>query len=39
VQQDKFIQAQAKWLKLLADYEKQRAELYWAAGVNRLNRP
>jgi len=38
VQQDKFIQAQGKWLKLLADYEKQTAELYWAAGVNRLNR-
>ena len=38
VQQDKFIQAQAKWLKLMADYEKQTAELYWAAGVNRLNR-
>jgi outer membrane protein TolC len=36
VQQDKFIQAQAKWLKLLTEYEKKRAELYWAAGVNRL---
>jgi outer membrane protein TolC len=38
VQQEKFILAQAKWLKLMAEYEKQRAELYWAAGVNRLSR-
>ena len=37
VQQDKLIQAQTKWLKLLAENEKQKAQLYWAAGTYRLN--
>jgi outer membrane protein TolC len=37
VQQEKLIQAQSKWLKLLAENEKQKAQLYWAAGTFRLN--
>lgn len=37
VQQEKLIQAQTKWLKLLAENEKQKAHLYWAAGTYRLN--
>ena len=36
VQQEKLIQAQTKWLKLLAENEKQKAQLYWAAGVYPL---
>lgn len=36
IQQEKLIQAQSKWLKLVADYEKEKAQLYWAAGTNRL---
>lgn len=35
VQQEKLIQAQTKWLKLLAHNEKQKAKLYWAAGTSR----
>lgn len=38
VQQEKLIQSQTKWLKLLAEFEKQKAFLYWAAGVRNLNR-
>lgn len=38
VQQEKFIQSQSKWLKLMAEYEKQKAYLYWAAGTRNLNR-
>jgi len=37
VQQEKLIQAQTKWLKLLAENERQKAQLYWAAGTYRLN--
>lgn len=37
VQQEKLIQAQSKWLKLLAENEKQKAQLYWAAGTYRMN--
>ena len=33
IQQDKLIQAQSKWLKLLSENEKQKAQLYWAAGT------
>ena len=29
VQLEKLIQAQSKWIKLLAENEKQKAELYW----------
>lgn len=36
VQQEKLIQAQTKWLKLLAENEKQKAQLYWAAGTSRM---
>jgi outer membrane protein TolC len=32
------LQAQTKWAKLLAEYEKQKARLYWAAGVRNLGR-
>jgi outer membrane protein TolC len=37
IQQEKLIQSQTKWLKLLAEFEKQKAFLYWAAGVRNLN--
>ena len=37
IQQEKLIQSQTKWLKLLADFEIQKAFLYWAAGVRNLN--
>jgi outer membrane protein TolC len=33
IQQEKLIQAREKLLKLEAEYEKQKAYLYWAAGV------
>lgn len=36
VQQEKLIEAKSKWLKLLAENEKQKAQLYWAAGTYRL---
>ncbi|MBA4145482.1 MAG: hypothetical protein DI538_07480 [Azospira oryzae] len=36
VQQEKLIQSQTKWLKLVAEFEKQKAYLYWAAGVRNL---
>ncbi len=36
IQQEKLIQAQAKYLKVLSEYEKNKAELYWAAGVSQL---
>lgn len=35
-QQDKLLEAQVKLLKLVAKVEKQRAELYWAAGFEYL---
>lgn len=37
IQQEKLIEAQTKWLKLTADFEKQLAYLYWAAGGQRVN--
>lgn len=37
IQIEKLIQSQAKLIKLLGEYEKQKAFLYWAAGVRRLN--
>ena len=37
VQQEKLIQSQMKFLKLRAEYEKLKANLYWAAGVRNLN--
>ena len=36
IQQEKLIQSQAKVLKLMAEYEKQKALLYWAAGLRNL---
>ncbi|HRI78482.1 MAG TPA: TolC family protein [Cyclobacteriaceae bacterium] len=33
IQQEKLIQSQSKLLKLLSEYEKQKAFLYWAAGI------
>lgn len=36
VQQEKFIQAQSKVLKLKAELEKQKAMLFWAAGIRDL---
>ncbi len=38
VQQDKLLQNQVKLVKLLAQYQKQSAYLYWAAGVTRLGK-
>jgi outer membrane protein TolC len=37
VQQEKLIQSQMKLLKLRTEYEKLKANLYWAAGVRNLN--
>jgi hypothetical protein len=37
VQQEKLIQSQSKWVKLLSEYEKLKAELYWSAGVRGLS--
>lgn len=36
VQQEKLIQAQTKYLKMLSEFEKNRALLYWAAGIRNL---
>jgi outer membrane protein TolC len=36
VQQEKLIQAQTKVLKLKAETEKQKALLFWAAGIRKL---
>jgi outer membrane protein TolC len=36
VQQEKLINAQSKYLKMLSEYEKNKATLYWAAGVRNL---
>lgn len=36
VQQEKLIQSQTKLVKLAAEVEKQKAMLYWAAGVRNL---
>ena len=38
IQQERLIQSQTKLVKLLSDYEKQKAILYWAAGVRGLGR-
>lgn len=38
IQLEYLLQAQTKWAKLLAEYEKQKALLYWAAGVRNLGR-
>ncbi|MEQ8304055.1 MAG: TolC family protein [Cyclobacteriaceae bacterium] len=37
IQQEKLIQSQSKLLKLLSEYQKMKANLYWAAGVRNLN--
>lgn len=36
VQQEKLINAQSKYLKNLSEYEKNKALLYWAAGIRNL---
>lgn len=36
VQQEKLFNAQEKWLKNIAEYEKQKAVLLWAAGTRPL---
>jgi hypothetical protein len=36
VQQEKLFNAQEKWLKNIAEYEKQKAMLLWAAGTRPL---
>ncbi len=37
IQQEKLIQSQSKLLKLKAEQQKQKAFLYWAAGVKNLD--
>lgn len=37
VQQEKLFNAQTKLVKTIADYEKQKAILYWSAGVRPLS--
>lgn len=37
IQQEKLIQSQVKLLKLDADYQKLKAQLYWTAGIRDLN--
>ncbi|HEY0741565.1 MAG TPA: TolC family protein [Chryseosolibacter sp.] len=37
VQQEKLFNAQSKYIKVLADYQKQKAILYWSAGVRPLS--
>lgn len=39
IQQEKLLQSQSKLLKLTSDLYKQKAMLYWAAGVENLNAP
>ncbi|MDH4092044.1 MAG: TolC family protein [Cyclobacteriaceae bacterium] len=36
IQQEKLILSQSKLIKLLSDYEKQKAYLYWAAGTRKI---
>ena len=36
IQQEKLILSQSKLVKLLSDYEKQKAYLYWAAGTRKI---
>lgn len=36
IQMDKVIASQSKWLKLTTEYEKEKAYLFWAAGVRNL---
>jgi outer membrane protein TolC len=38
VQQEKLFQAHSKLIKVISEYEKQMAVLYWAAAVNPLSR-
>jgi len=37
IQIEKVIQSQSKLIKALGDYEKQKAFLYWAAGLRRVS--
>lgn len=36
IQQERLIQSQSKLVKLMSQYEKQKALLYWAAGIRNL---
>ncbi|GIV36436.1 MAG: transporter [Cyclobacteriaceae bacterium] len=36
LQLEYLLRTQGKWLKLLSDYSKQKALLYWAAGIRNL---
>jgi outer membrane protein TolC len=38
IQQERLIQSQTKLVKLMATYEKEKAVLYWAAGIRGLGR-
>lgn len=39
IQQEKLLQSQSKLLKLTSDLQKQKALLYWSAGIRNLNIP
>ena len=39
LQQEKLIQTQTKWLRMISEFEKQKAHLYWAAGSSNLTAP
>ncbi len=39
IQLESLIQSQTKWLKLISDFEKHKAFLYWAAGTRNLGTP
>jgi outer membrane protein TolC len=38
LQLEKLIQSQTKWLKMIAEFEKQKALLYWAAGTRYIRK-
>lgn len=38
LQQEKLIQSQTKWLKMIAEFEKHKALLYWAAGTRYIGK-
>jgi len=37
IQQEKLIQSRSKLVKVVSEYEKQKALLYWSAGLRNLN--
>jgi len=37
IQQEKLINAQSKLIKVMSEYEKNKAMLFWAAGLRNLS--